>query len=53
MTKEPELKPCYFSTGICETLTCSVDGKFDEFGYQKNKCSKFPCDKYKKLSRSE
>lgn len=34
---------CYFSTGICETLTCCKDGDFDFYGYPVNDCPDYPC----------
>ena len=40
---------CAFSTGIDDSLTCSQDGDFDAFGFPEEKCSYFPCEKYKKL----
>lgn len=40
---------CYFSTGICESLTCCKDNKWNKFGYPINDCPKYPCEKYKSI----
>jgi hypothetical protein len=40
---------CHFSTGICETLTCCRDGKFDAYGYPINKCKQYPCLKMQRM----
>lgn len=42
---------CYFSSGICESLTCCKDGLFDFYGYPKNYCKDFPCQRYVNLVR--
>lgn len=42
---------CCFSTDITEQLSCSKDGKFDEYGFPINKCSQFPCEKYEHLRK--
>jgi hypothetical protein len=40
---------CHFSSGICETLTCCLDGEFDNLGYPINICPHFPCPQYKEF----
>ena len=41
----PTNKNCVFSTGICETLTCSYNGRFDYYGYPDKQCWYIPCKK--------
>lgn len=41
----PSNNHCTFSTGICETLTCSYNGRFDEYGYSEKNCWYYPCHK--------
>lgn len=40
---------CYFSTGVCETVTCCKDGRFNEYGYPENRCPQYPCLKIKRI----
>ena len=41
---------CSFSTGICETITCSHDGRFDQYGYPVVPCPKYShCKKIKRM----
>ena len=40
-------KKCYFTTDLSEMLSCSKDGKFDDYGIPISGCSEFPCEKYK------
>lgn len=48
-TNKPDTKKCYFSSGIDESLTCCLDGKFDQMGFPINDCPHFPCEYYKKF----
>lgn len=40
------MQKCYFSTSIDEELSCSTDGRFDEFGFPINICNDYPCKKW-------
>lgn len=48
--KGGNMSECYFSTGVCGTLTCCEDGEFNDHGYPLNKCPNFPCRKYTEIA---
>lgn len=44
---------CCFSTDISDRITCDPKGEFDDYGFNKNKCDKYPCDKIKSIREKQ
>ena len=43
---------CCFSTDITDELSCSPNGRFDDYGFPLVKCEKYPCSKYLEARKS-
>jgi hypothetical protein len=50
--KRGDKSKCFFTTTIADTLECSKDGRFDEFGFAITQCKKShkDCEHYKKMN---
>jgi len=45
-------KKCFFTTNIADGLECSPKNNFDDYGFPKTPCPKYPCEKRKKIDRN-